>query len=186
MNEQELVERLKERDPEALEEFYRQYRDRVFAVARRIVRDDWDAEEVVQDVLLTMHRKIHLFNGRSAFYSWVYRVTENAARMKVRKYKRYPSPMEDEILFNLFSEDSQERTSGRPEELYTWKQCVETIGDFLETADDVNREIYMRMDFLGYDKEDVAEELDLTIPALKARLHRIRYALRRTLDEQLG
>ena len=184
MNDQELVERLRERDPEALEAFHRQYRDRVFAVARRIVRDEWDAEEVVQDVLMTMHRKIHLFNGRSAFWSWVYRVTENAARMKVRKYKRYPTLFEDSILDSMLSSsDSNEKPVGRPEEEFQFRQCMDTIRDFLESSDDLNREIYLRMDFLGYDKEEVAQDLDLTVPALKARLHRIRYALRRSLEE---
>ena len=185
MDEETLVQQLKDRDPEALEEFHRQYHDRIFAVARKIVRYNWDAEEVVQDVLLKMHRKIHLFDGRSAFWSWVYRVTANAAKMKVRKYKRYPTPIEDDALTAFVAEKSVDQPTEKPDEVYLYNRCMKTIENFLEETDETNRELYWRMDFVGSDKEDVAEDLDLTVSALKARLHRMRYALRDAVDAQL-
>ena len=84
MNELALITKLRRRDPDALFYLYNEYRDRVFAVVRRIVRDDWDAEEVVQDVFWTVHRKIDLFREDSALWSWMYRISVNAAKMKVR------------------------------------------------------------------------------------------------------
>lgn len=185
MDEATLVAELKERNPEALEEFHRQYRSRIFAVARKIVRDQWDAEEVVQDVLLTMHRKIHLFDGRSAFWSWVYRVTANAAKMKVRKYKRYPTPIEDDALTVFLAQKSVGVPGEQPDAILQTRQCLQAIRDFLADSDEVNREVYLRMDVEGDDKEDVADALDLSISALKARLHRMRYAIRDAVDEQL-
>lgn len=185
MDEETLVARLMERDPEALEEFHRQYRARIFAVARKFVRDSWDAEEVVQDVLLTMHRKIHLFDGRSAFWSWVYRVSANAAKMKVRKYKRYPTPIEDDALSAFMAEKSLDQPTGQPDDIYTYRKCMKTIEAFLDDSDEMNREVYLRMDFEGNDKEKVAEDLDLSVSALKARLHRMRFALREAVEAEL-
>lgn len=178
MTEQELVAALQRRDPGALDEFHRRYRSRIFAVARRIVRDDWDAEEVVQDVCLTIHRKIELFHGTSAFWSWCYRVTENAAKMKVRRYARMAMPVEDDVLATMVQTARGDDGAARPDEAAIGRQSVDRIVDFLESSDETNRKLYLLMDVEGLSKEDVAERLDLSIPALKARLHRIRYALR--------
>lgn len=181
MNDIELVEALRAGGSEAITEFHRRYRDRIFAVARRIVRDEWDAEEVVQDVCWTVHRKIHLFNERSAFWSWVYRVTENTARMKVRKYKRVPTPMEHDVLQAVSIDPSAESVSASPDEELVYQRRLREMKAFLEASDEVNRAVYVLMDVEGLPKEEVAERLDLSISALKARLHRIRFALREHL-----
>ncbi len=183
MNENELVARLRLRDPAALQYFHHHYHDRIFAVARRLVRDEWDAEEVVQDVYMTIHRKIDLFNGSSAFWSWCYRVTENAAKMKIRKYKRYPTPVESDTLQAMSHTHNPDDPNTRPDKQLAYQETLATIENFLSTSDDINRQVYVLMDIIGMEKEEVAEKLDLTIPALKARLHRIRYALREHLTE---
>lgn len=178
MTDNELVEALQRRDHGALDEFHRRYRNRIFAVARRIVRDDSDAEEVVQDVCMTVHRKIDLFHGTSAFWSWCYRVTENAAKMKVRRYARYATPVEDDVLATMVQAARGDDASPRPDDAAIGRQSIERITSFLESADETNRKLYVFMDLEGMSKEEAAERLDLSIPALKARLHRIRYALR--------
>ncbi len=183
MNEQELVERLRARDAEALNYFHRHYRDRIFAVARRLVRDDWDAEEVVQDVVMTIHRKIDLFNVSSAFWSWCFRITENAAKMKIRKYKRYPTPCEADTLQAICQNNNPDDLNSRPDRQYAYNETVTAIQEFLANSDETNRRVYLMMDVEGMEKEEVAEELDLTVPALKARLHRIRFALREHLSQ---
>ncbi|TVR02218.1 MAG: sigma-70 family RNA polymerase sigma factor [Deltaproteobacteria bacterium] len=183
MTENELVERLRAQDAEALTEFHRQYRDRVFAVSRRIVRDEWDAEEVVQDVCWTVFRKAHLFNGRSAFWSWVFRVTENAAKMKVRKYRRVPVPMEHDVLQAVAVDPTVEGVAAAPDEEVAYQRRLREMQSFLEASDELNRAVYVLMDIEGLSKEEVAERLDLSVSALKARLHRIRFALREHLAE---
>lgn len=181
--ESDLVEALRQREPAAIAEFHQRYRSRIFAVARRIVRDDWDAEEVVQDVVMTVHRKIDLFNGQSAFWSWCYRVTENCAKMKVRKYARTAVPVDDDVLQTMMHDGRHEDAVPRPDMAAIGRQSVERIERFLEGADETNRKLYVLMDLEGLSKEEAAVELDLSIPALKARLHRIRYALRDALLE---
>mgnify|MGYP003693951443 CR=1 FL=1 len=79
-----LVERLKNGDGAALELLMERYASRVFRIARGITRTDADAEEVVQDVFLTLARKIDSFEGRAAVGTWIYRVATNAALIKRR------------------------------------------------------------------------------------------------------
>jgi RNA polymerase sigma-70 factor (ECF subfamily) len=183
MTEQELVQGLRDRNPDAIRYFHRHYKDRIHAVARRLLRDDWDSEEVVQDVFLTVHRKIELFNGQSAFWSWCYRVTENAAKMKIRKHRRNPVPVDGDVLQAMSHSANPDDPASRPDRQYAYRQTLGSIASFLSDSDEVNRQVYVMMDVMGMEKEEVAERLDLTIPALKARLHRIRYALREHLSE---
>lgn len=183
MNEQDLVDGLRNRDPRALEYFHSRYRDRIFAVARRIVRDDQDAEEVIGDVLWTIHRKIDLFNGTSALWSWCYRITENAARMKVRKYKRYPTPVEGDVLQAMANHAAGDDPNARPDRQVSCRRTIDRLNRYLDDADETNRRVYQLMDVDGLSKEEAADELGLTIPALKARLHRIRVGLREAVAQ---
>src|SRR5215467_10311392 len=80
----ELVESLRRRDPGAAEALVSAYGDRVYRLAIRITGNQQDAEEVVQDALWTAARKIDTFKGESAFGSWLYRITANAAYQKLR------------------------------------------------------------------------------------------------------
>ena len=178
MDELELINRLRERDPDALFYLHSEYRDRVFAVVRRIVRDEWDAEEVVQDVFWTVHRKIDLFREDSALWSWMYRIAVNAAKMKVRKYKRYPIPMEDELLKDMHSKEDGDDVSTRPDHQLMCKRLLEEIDEYLSQVSETNRELYLDMELGGAAKEEVAARLDLTVPAVKTRLHRLRVGLR--------
>ena len=81
--------RLKQRDKSALEELLREHGGRIYGVALQIMRNETDAQEVMQDALITIWQKIDSFEGRSAFPTWLHRVTANAALMKLRKNKRF-------------------------------------------------------------------------------------------------
>jgi len=83
-----LVDRLRGGDATALEGLMREYASRVYRLAFGITRNQGDAEEVVQDVFLTLATKSAMFEGRSAVGSWIYRITTNAALNK-RRGKRH-------------------------------------------------------------------------------------------------
>ena len=86
-NERALVERLRERDEHALAELASTYGQKIFQLAFRCMRNHEDAEEVVQDVLLKVFRKIDAFRGDSALSSWIYRITFNTAMSRMRRLK---------------------------------------------------------------------------------------------------
>ena len=147
MNEYALIEKLRRRDADALFFLYNEYRDRVFAVVRRIVRDEWDAEEVVQDVFWTVHRKIDLFREDSALWSWMYRIAVNAAKMKVHKYKRFPIPMEDDILHDMHSrEEGSDDPIPSPDEKLISKELIAQMNAYLNEVSELNRQLYVEME----------------------------------------
>ena len=84
-NDSALVERLRGQDEHALAELSSLYGARIYQLAFRYMRNHEDAEEVVQDVLLKVFRKIELFRGDSALSSWVYRITFNTAMSRLRR-----------------------------------------------------------------------------------------------------
>jgi len=177
MNEDTLIRRLEANDPEALRELYRQYRERVFAVVRKNVKDEWDAEEVTQDVLWKVYTKIDSFRRNSALWSWMYRIAVNEARMKTRKYKRHPIPMEDDTLKAIIhDEDADEQKT--PDEEVELKDVLEEVEEYLAESTDENTKVFVDLEFGGETKKTVANELGLTVPAVKARLHRMRVGLR--------
>ena len=186
MEETQLVTKLRSRDPDALFWLYNEYRDRVFAVVRKIIRDEWDAEEVVQDVFWIIHRKIDLFREDSALWSWMYRIAINAAKMKVRKYKRNPIPMEDELLRDLHSRDQGDDMGMRPDQQLYYSRLVDQMHTYLDDISETNRALFLGMEFDGLSKEAVADQLDLTVPAVKTRLHRLRAGLRAHIEDYAG
>jgi RNA polymerase sigma-70 factor (ECF subfamily) len=184
VDEQELITRLNNDDPEAVRELYEQYRERIFAVVRPNVKDKWDAEEVTQDVIWKVYTKIDTFRQNSALWSWMYRIAINEARMKTRKYKRHPVPVEDDALTAMINDDTDGEETDLPDEKLAFKDVVELMEEYLEQSKDKNETVYVKMELNGKDKEKVANELDLTVPAVKARLHRMRVGLREKLEDQ--
>lgn len=183
MNEQQLVNRLEEEDPDAVRELYRQYRPRVFSVVRSNVDTEWDAEEVTQDVLWKVYNKIDMFRQNSKLWTWMYRIAVNEARMKTRKTDRRPRPVESDTLSALLEQMDRERHR-RPDETVALQDVLETVQEYLEESKETNREIFLALDFDGRSKADVGEEFDLSESAVKARLHRMRVGLREKLREE--
>jgi len=85
----DLVARLQARDKAALEDLLREHGGRLYGVALQITRNETEAQEAVQDALITIWNKIDQFEGRSAFTTWLHRVAANAALMKLRKNKKF-------------------------------------------------------------------------------------------------
>jgi RNA polymerase sigma-70 factor, ECF subfamily len=118
-----LVERLREGDASALEVLMERYASRIFRIARGIARTDADAEEVVQDVFLTLARKIESFEGRAQLSTWIHRVATNAALLK-RRGKRVQLEVSLEENLPTFLEDGH-REGPRPYLLADWSRTPE-------------------------------------------------------------
>ncbi len=185
-----LVEQLRREDPGAAEALVGAYGDRLYRLASRITGRPSDAEEVVQDALWTVVRKIDTFRGESAFGSWLYRIAANAAYQKVRGRRRRPDVPLDDVLPS-FHDDGQRAAS---------------IVDWSPTVDDPSRQADLRLaltaalDALPEDYRaavvlrdieecsiaDVAEILGLSVANAKSRVHRARLFLRQHLTVSLG
>jgi RNA polymerase sigma-70 factor (ECF subfamily) len=180
-----LVAQLRRADAGAAEALVGAYGDRVYRLALRITGHVSDAEEVVQDALWTVVRKIDTFRGESAFGSWLYRIAANAAYQKVRGRRRRPEVPLDDVLPS-FHDDGQHAAS-----IVDWSPTVDDPSRqadlrFALTAaidalpEDYRAAVVLR-DVEEFSIAEVAEMLGLSVANAKTRVHRARLFLRRRL-----
>ena len=189
-----LVERLRGGDAAALEALMERHASRVYRVARGITRNEGDAEEVVQDVFLTLFRKIDRFEGRAALGTWIYRVATNAALIK-RRGKRAEVEVALEDYLPTFKEDGHregDRTflladwSGTPESELLSTETRALLVRGIDELPDHYREVLILRDVEELSSEEVAGILGESVASVKSRLHRARMALRERLTRHLG
>lgn len=187
--ERAIVRRLRAGDAAGLEALMNAYAGRVYRLAHGITRDASDAEEVVQDVFLTVARRIEDFEGRSALGTWIYRIATNAALNK-RRGKRFELETSLEEHLPTFREDGH-REGDRSFLLADWSETPEAtllagegravVGRALDALPEHYRAIVVLRDVEGLSTEEVAEALGESVGSVKSRLHRARMALREML-----
>ncbi len=182
MNDEGLVNELKlGRDAEAFTELVNRYSEKVHNLALRITRNSADAEEILQDVFLTVYNKIDYFEGKSAFSSWLYRITANTAFMRLRKRRRETQAPIEEMnnppqMWAESRSDTEDVTY-----LSTRHEIRATLEQAIEKLPEEYRMIFILRDVDGLSNQEAAEVLKMTIPAIKSRLHRAREMLRNKL-----
>lgn len=184
-DERELVARLCAGDGASYELLVRTYGGRMLAVARRLVRNEEDAHDCVQEAFLQAFRNIEKFEQRASLGSWLHRIVVNAALMKLRARARRPEESIEDLL-PQFDADGQ-RTE--PEaalavslELLEGREVREAVRRSIDQLPDGYRNVLLIRDIEGYDTEETAALLGLTPGAVKTRLHRARAALKTLLE----
>ena len=183
----DLVTRLKARDKRALEDLLREHGARMYGVALQIMRNETDAQEAMQDALITIWQKIDTFEGRSAFPTWLHRVTANAALMKLRKNKRFSQhvPLEsngpDHDLPVIQLADPHEG----PDAVMLRGELGARVRSAIDALPEPFRTTVLLADVDELSMEDIAHATGVTVAAAKSRLHRGRLALRKVLTPYL-
>ena len=185
-----LVEALRRDDAEAVEQLVERYADRVYRLAVRITSSREDAEEVTQDALLTAARKIHTFKGDSAFGSWLYRVAANAAYMKIRARRARQREIGlDEVMPVLDSGglhfEPMDDWSPRVDEQALQNELRRALERAIDELPADYRTPLVLHDVEGMSNPDIAEALEISLPAVKSRVHRARLFLRKRLGDHL-
>jgi len=189
-----LVERLRAGDSAALEALMSEYASRVYRLAFGITRDQGDAEEVAQDVFLTLATKTAMFEERAALGSWVYRITTNAALNKRRGKRREVETSLEEHL-PAFQADGH-REGDRTYLLADWSQNPErellsgetrrVLEQALDALPERYRAVVTLRDVEELSNAQAAEWLGESVASVKSRLHRARQALREQLTRELA
>jgi RNA polymerase sigma-70 factor (ECF subfamily) len=185
-----LVEALRRDDPGAATALVETYGDRVYRLARRITSSNEDAEEVAQDALWTAARKIGTFKGESAFGSWLYRITANAAYMKLRSRRAKANEIAlDDVLPALDEEgrhfEPMDDWSSRVDEQALQGELREVLEGAIAALPPEYRTAVVLHDIEGLSNPDIAETLGISLPAVKSRIHRSRLFLRQRLSDYL-
>lgn len=187
LNETRLIRAGQKGDPQAVETLFRRYHRPLFQTALRVLGNTEDAEDALQDGLLSAYRNLKRFEGRSQFSTWLTRIVINAALMKRRSAKARPAisldepPREDELpASERFADDSP-----NPEQLYTGTELREMINENLEELSPLLRSAFLLREVQGYSTGEAAKKLGVTENTLKARLWRARHQLAERLGRRL-
>jgi len=186
-----LVQLLRDGSPAGLETLMEAYATRVYRLAHGVTRNPADAEEVVQDVFVTVARRIGEFEGRAALSTWIYRITMNAALNK-RRGKRGEVEVSLEEHLPRFGEDGH-REGDRSFLLADWSRTPEeellaaegraAVRRAIDTLPDHYRAVLVLRDVENASNEEAAEVLGESVASVKSRLHRARMALREQLTQ---
>ena len=171
--------------PPTAEQVFREHAPRIYTLARRILGNDADAEDVTQDVLLQVVRKLDTFRGDAALPTWLHRVTVNAALAHRRKRATQDEHQARDPLEN-FLEDGHHQRPVRPWSVGPEQQALDhETRDLIERAiaglPEIYRDVYVLADVEGLPNSEIADLLGLSVPAVKSRLHRGRLLMRDAL-----
>ncbi len=191
-DEVDLVARLQAGDQAALEQAFKLYSGKLYNVARRILNDQSDAEEVLQDVFLTAFRKANSFQGNSQFSTWLYRLTVNAALGRIRRSKKAKKETEYAEFLPRFQDDGHHAVrpvvdwSDTLDEQYARNETQELLAKALEQLKPTDKTVIVLSDLEGLSDKEISDATGLTVSAVKTRLHRARLFLRGKLAAQFG
>jgi RNA polymerase sigma-70 factor (ECF subfamily) len=185
-----LVARAKQRDFEAFEALIERYEDKVYRLAFRFVRNETEAKEIVQETLLSVWRKLDGFKGDSQFSSWLYRVTANAALMRLRTQRRHPEVSTEELEPGFLEQRESaygqvtspgENWARRPDDELQSEELRGELQRAIDALPEIYRTVFLVRDVDGFSTEETAEALGISVPTVKTRLHRARIALREAI-----
>lgn len=184
LKDKELVELLKNGNEQAFVELLQRYTEKVHRLALRITRNDTDTEEIIQDVFITVYNKIHTFKGKSAFSSWLYRITANTSFMKLRTRRKHSAVSIDELGYSVGDRGLFGSRSDVCDVNYmsSRHELRAMLRDAITKLPDEYRKIFILRDIDGLSNQEVGELLELSVPAVKSRLHRSRLMLRKRLQ----
>jgi RNA polymerase sigma-70 factor (ECF subfamily) len=179
----ELIARARAEDFAAFEELLGRYEDKVFRLAFRILRNETDAKEILQETFVSIWRKLDTFKGDSQFGSWVYRIATNAALMRLRSHRRHPEVSTEELPIGYLDNygtpmPAGENWSKRPDDELQSSELRAHIQAAVDALPDIYRTVFVIRDVEGLSTEETAEVLGISVPTVKTRLHRARIALR--------
>jgi RNA polymerase sigma-70 factor (ECF subfamily) len=179
----DLVKQCQKGSIEAFEELVSRYEAKAHNLAMRFLRNEEDTEEVLQDVFTTVYRKIDSFQGKSAFSSWLYRITVNAAFMKLRKRKQQPTVSIEDLSPAVRQNclDGNDTAHERSDNISMSRELRDVIQGAINRLPEEYRAVFVLRDVDGLSNTEVGEILGLSIPAVKSRLHRSRLMLRKKL-----
>ncbi|HTK28180.1 MAG TPA: sigma-70 family RNA polymerase sigma factor [Vicinamibacterales bacterium] len=189
----DLLKRLQAGDERALAELADAYGAKIYQLAFRYLRNKEDAEEVTQDVLFRVYRKVGEFRGDAALSSWIYRITFNAAMSRLRT-ARYQRDLDERRRAQ--NDESGDSSAGQPREVADWSHMADEhiLRSQLRTRvfrailalPAIYRAPVMLRDIQGMSTEEASAMLRVKDQTLKSRLHRGRLILRKQLADFAG
>lgn len=180
-----LLAGLRAGEETAFAELVGRYSGRLLAVTRRLLNQEQDAQDALQDAFLSAFRGLANFDGNSSLATWLHRIALNAALMKLRTRRRKPEQSIDELLPTYLGDGHRRDPGPAWRALSSDAERAETrelVRRAIAQLPDSYRVVLVLRDVEELDTAAVAEHLGIEVGAVKTRLHRARQALRTLLD----
>lgn len=187
MSESEIVKRAQDGDKNAINYLVSTYGERIYNLALRLLRNREDAEDVLQETFLTVIQKLDTFDGRSNFFTWIYRIATNVSLMKLRKKKQIFAELPDNPeMDNWYEERVFVDWSQDPSLNIQNKEVRNIINKAISKLSEIYRAVFVLRDIEQLSIRDTSKILDITEENVKIRLRRARLFLRDNISEQFG
>lgn len=184
MSDDELVREIRQGNGACFEPLMRRYNQRLFRIARAIVRDEAEAEDVIQQAYVNAYVHLHQFADRARFSTWLTRIAIHEARGRLRKagrMRRFDGVDGGESAMERVESSGQD-----PEERAYRRELATFIEHAISKLPGTFRGVFVLRDVEGLSTQETAECLGLNEDTVKTRLHRARAQLRRELTSQVG
>jgi RNA polymerase sigma-70 factor (ECF subfamily) len=186
LDEPALLARMQAGDDDAFETCVRTWCGRLLLVARRLLKNEEDARDAVQDAFLSAFKDIGNFAGRSSLGTWLHRIAVNSALCRLRTRERHPERSIEDLLPH-FGDDEHQIDPPAPWQdtslvILQQKESRELVLRCINQLPEIYRTVLLLRDIEELDTEETARMLDTSAGVVKTRLHRARQALRSLLD----
>ena len=191
-SEKELIKQAQRGDERAFTKLVKTYESLVYSFAFKVCRDKEHADETWQDTFVNVYRKLHQFDAKSKFSTWLYAIVANNCRMKRRKRKLDQASIPIESPHGFHEDPMLDDEGHVVQTIPSWKETpLDSVMDkewktILDKAIQKlpfdNRVVFILRDVEGLSAEDTGKILNLSVPAVKSRLRRARVFLRERLN----
>ena len=179
----ELAQRARARDGAAFRTIIKTHNQRLYRIARGVVRNDSEAEDIVQEAYVRVFAHLESFRGDASLATWLSRIVINEALGRLRKRRRTvampENPQAEIIQFPLNPSDDPERTMAQ-------RQILALVERATDSLPDLYRMVFVARVIEGLSIEETADLLGVRPQTVKTRLHRARALVRKALDDQIG
>ncbi|MFC7297000.1 RNA polymerase sigma factor RpoE [Herminiimonas aquatilis] len=174
-----LVERVQRGDKKAFELLVIKYQRKLMRLVSRLVRDQAEAEDVVQEAFIKAYRALPQFRGDSAFYTWLYRIGINTAKnYLVTQGRRAPTSTEADVEeAETFDDGERLRDINTPESLLATKQIAQTLNVAMDELPEELRMAITLREIEGLSYDEIAESMGCPIGTVRSRIFRAREAI---------
>jgi len=185
-----LVRRLRDRDEKAFREMVEEYRERVYGLTYRMLGNQEEAEDVAQEVFITVFKSIDSFRGDSKLSTWLYRITANHCKNRIkylaRRHDRKQAEFDEEVARGPAAGAVAAPTvQKRPDEELQGAQLQVVLQEAIEALDDEQRLLVVLRDIEELSYEEICEITGLALGTVKSRIHRARVTLRKKLAKYM-
>jgi len=184
-----LLRRLRDRDERAFRELLESHRDRVFNITFRMLGNKHEAEDVAQEVFITVFKTIDTFREESKFSTWLYRVTVNHCKNRIKYLARRYDKSRDELDDSTDTDGVNGAVAAppprAPDKALQGQQMELLLQQAIESLDEDQRTVVVLRDVEDLSIEEICEITDLPDGTVKSRLHRARAELRKKLQRHV-